>query len=424
MAATIALIAHDRRKNDLVDFARRHEPVLARYQLIATGTTAQCLQSQTGLQIEPMLPGPLGGDAQIAAQIAERWVVAVIFLVDATSAQAHEPTYEPLLRLCNLHSVPFATNLATAEAIISSLAKTQVAHLIFNPVAGQGDSEQELALIQELLEPHLHLQVHITTPTVGPAQLTKKAIAAEPDLIIASGGDGTVSAVAGTLINTAIPLGVIPRGTANAFAVALGISSAITPIRSACEVILAGKIRVVDVAYCNGKPMILLAGVGYEAEMAAKADRKLKNKWGPLAYLMAGWQQLSEQKLFATRIEFEDGVQHLRANAITIANAAPTTSVLAHGTGQVIVDDGLLDVTITTAETRLQTILSILSLLKAGLANTATQNQNVVTFTARRLKVTTDPAQKVVIDGEIVGTTPVEVECIPSGLTVLAPERA
>mgnify|MGYP002777002221 CR=1 FL=1 len=422
MPATIALIAHDRKKDDIVNFAKQHALFLSRYKLIATSTTGQRIQNATRLSVEQMLSGPMGGDAQIAAQVASGNVVAVIFLVDPLNAQPHEPDIQALLRICNVHNVPLATNLGTAEAIVAGLQKTPVAHLIFNPISGQGNAEQDLSLIQQLLYPQIHLHVHLTSKDTDPVQLVKDAIAAKADMIIASGGDGTVSAVAGALIGTGIPLGIIPRGTANAFSVALGIPTAIAPIRSACQVILGGYTRVVDAARCNGMPMILLAGIGYEAETVEKASRELKDQWGALAYLMAGWQQLDTQELFETEIDIEGEVHQLQAGAITIANTAPITSILAQGGGQVISDDGLLDVTIAAAETKLQAITGMLRMLGAALIKTGIEHQNLVHLCAKRMKVTTNPPQKVVLDGEIIGTTPIDIECIPGGLTVLVPK--
>lgn len=246
------------------------------------------------------------------------------------------------------------------------------------------------------------------------------ANATDTDIIIASGGDGTISAVAGALIGTGIPLGIIPRGTANAFAVALGIPRLLT-IRNACQIILAGQTRKVDAARCNGSPMILLAGVGYEAETVERASRELKDQWGAMAYLMAGWQLLDEQNQFEAEIEAEGEVQHIQAAAITIANAAPPTSVLAQGAGQVIYDDGLLDITIATAENKLQAVTTMLKMLGAALVKAGTQQQNVVHGRAKQIKITTNPPQKVVVDGEVIGTTPIDLECISNGLTVLAP---
>ena len=119
--ALLALIAHDRMKDDLVQFASRHREQLAGFALVATGTTGERVARGAGLEVERVLSGPLGGDAQIAARVAMGLVAAVIFLVDPLHAHPHEPDIQGLLRMCNVHNVPLATNLATAELVLHSL---------------------------------------------------------------------------------------------------------------------------------------------------------------------------------------------------------------------------------------------------------------------------------------------------------------
>lgn len=421
MTAAIAFIAHDSQKDEMMDFVKAHRALLSRFPLIATANTGIRLQQATGLEVERLLSGAEGGDLQIAVKVAHREIAAVIFFIDPLRIQPREPDSAALLRMCAVHNVAIAFNRVTAEAIASKLRQSRVAHLIFNPVSGQGNSEEELQFIQDTLEKQMQVQVHLTTPETSAEMLARDAIASKPDLIIASGGDGTVSAVAGALIGTDVPLGIIPRGTANAFAAAISLPLALTPIRNACEVILAGHTRTVDAALCNDKPLILLAGIGYEAETIERTDREAKRQWGPLAYIMSGWQQLSEQELFETEIEVEGSVKTFQAGAITIANAAPPTSVLAQGVGQVIFDDGLLDVTITTAESRMQAVTAMAKMFGAALVKMDATQENTAHFGAKKIRVTTNPPQKVVLDGEVIGTTPIEVQCIPDGLTVFAP---
>jgi methylglyoxal synthase len=418
MPTCIALIAHDSKKDDMVAFVNRRQSVLSKYHLIATGTTGQRINQSTGLEVERMASGPLGGDTQIAARVVTGDVAAVIFLVDPLYSQPHEPDIRALLRVCEVYDVPLATNTATAEAVVSQLQKSRVAHLIFNPVAGQGNPDQDLALIRRLLEPQVQVKVVLTSEDKDPAEQAEQAIAEGAELILASGGDGTISAVASSVIGKNIPLGVIPRGTANAFAVALGIP---TDIHSACETILAGTTRVVDAARCNGKPFILLTGIGFEAEMVDRANRDLKNRLGVLAYLLAGVQQFQEQTAFKAIIDIDGELTEVQTGTITVANAAPATSVLAQGFGQVIVDDGLLDLTIATPKTRLQGLNTLTSLFASALVNIPAERDDIIRLRTKKVRITTDPIQKVVIDGEILTPEAVELECLPHALTVLAP---
>ncbi len=118
MAPAIALIAHDKKKLDLVNFARDHVASLTKFALVATGTTGSVLADKVGLDVERVLSGPLGGDQQIGARIAEGRILAVIFFRDPLTAQPHEPDVSALMRLCDVHNVPLMTNLAAAEALV------------------------------------------------------------------------------------------------------------------------------------------------------------------------------------------------------------------------------------------------------------------------------------------------------------------
>ena len=119
---TIALIAHDGKKADMVAFATFNREKLKDYHLIATETTGKLLHSKVGLDVETVLSGPMGGDVQIASRVAQGLIAGVIFFVDPLNAHPHEPDIQGLLRVCNVHDVPLATNVATADLIISGEA--------------------------------------------------------------------------------------------------------------------------------------------------------------------------------------------------------------------------------------------------------------------------------------------------------------
>ncbi|ADQ67906.1 methylglyoxal synthase [Halogeometricum borinquense] len=117
----LALIAHDEKKPDLIEFAQNRQDDLEHLDLMATGTTGQRLIDATGLDIERKESGPLGGDMQIGAEIASETCHGVIFLRDPLTAQPHEPDITALLRICDVHDVPLATNLASADAVLDEL---------------------------------------------------------------------------------------------------------------------------------------------------------------------------------------------------------------------------------------------------------------------------------------------------------------
>ncbi len=422
LLATIALIAHESQISSLLKLVQEYESILCRYRLVAPPHIASQFPQQLNLSIQSLELN------QLETEIDSDNVLAVIFLIDPTLRAPAIPDVTDLSRLCSLHNIPFAFNLATAHPIINSLVPTRVAHLIFNPIAGQRDATQDLLKVRQILSPWLHLHVHLTSKEVDADQLTQQVIAAKPDLIIASGGDGTVSLVASQMMGTGIPLGIIPRGTANALSVALGIP---TTVEGACKLIIAGTTRRLDAAHCNQHLMTLLAGIGFEAETVGKATRELKNQWGVLAYLIAGWDQMGEQELFTTELEIDGLVHQFQAVAITVANAAPPTSVLAQGVGEVVFDDGLLDITIITLDRALQPTITnklqaaryLMNLYGSALIKTKAELPNLYHFRAERLKLTTSSPQKIVVDGEMIGTTPLEMTCMPGALTVLAPAK-
>jgi len=118
----IAIIAHDRMKADMVQFLNRNKAVLSRpdIRLIATGTTGGKAET-VGLKVKKMLSGPLGGDAQIAARVAEGKTNMVLFFKDPNSSHAHEPDISMLIRVCDVHNIPLATNEATAQLLLDAL---------------------------------------------------------------------------------------------------------------------------------------------------------------------------------------------------------------------------------------------------------------------------------------------------------------
>jgi len=117
----IALVAHDKKKDDIIDFAKRYKDILVKHELYGTGTTGKLINEQVGLEVTRFLSGPLGGDQQIGAKLAQGEMDMIIFLRDPLTPQPHEPDISALLRLCDVHSVPLATNLGTAEVLMRSL---------------------------------------------------------------------------------------------------------------------------------------------------------------------------------------------------------------------------------------------------------------------------------------------------------------
>lgn len=118
----IALIAHDNMKDEMLDFAKRYKSILQEHELFATGTTGKIINENTGLKVHRFLSGPLGGDQQIGAKVASGEMDMIIFLRDPLTAQPHEPDVSALLRISDVHAVPLATNIGSAEVFMKALA--------------------------------------------------------------------------------------------------------------------------------------------------------------------------------------------------------------------------------------------------------------------------------------------------------------
>ena len=117
---TIALIAHDNKKADMVNWALKSKQTLAKYELCGTGTTAKLVAEATDLTVKRYLSGPMGGDQQIGAKIAENKIDLVVFFWDPLESQPHDPDVKALLRIAVVYDIPIATNRATADYVIHS----------------------------------------------------------------------------------------------------------------------------------------------------------------------------------------------------------------------------------------------------------------------------------------------------------------
>ncbi len=117
----IGLIAHDSKKTLMQNFCIAYRGILCKHELFATETTGRLVEEVTNLSVHKFLAGPLGGMQQLGSQIAQNGIDALIFLRDPTAPKPHEPNVNDVVRLCDIHNIPMATNLATAELIVLAL---------------------------------------------------------------------------------------------------------------------------------------------------------------------------------------------------------------------------------------------------------------------------------------------------------------
>ncbi len=129
---SIALVAHDKKKPEIIQLSKKYRQVLARHKLYATGTTGTMIIAETGLEISLMKSGPLGGDQQIGSMVAMGHIDVVLFLRDPLTSQPHEPDISALLRLCDVQNIPLATNPCAAEIILDALSNDSIKCASYN----------------------------------------------------------------------------------------------------------------------------------------------------------------------------------------------------------------------------------------------------------------------------------------------------
>lgn len=294
--------------------------------------------------------------------------------------------------------------------------------IIANPVSGGGKWTENKADVIARLSPYFMLHILETTKEISAADLTQKAINNGAKTIIACGGDGTLTEVAGELIQTEISMGILPMGTANALAhVLFGFSTKLIPLSVACDVIIEGKTTKIDSAKCNENLMLLLAGLGFENKMITNADRSQKDVGGQFAYLQALWQAINKNEILTLEIQIDDfPVNTIETTSLVIANAAPFTTILAQGGGEPDIKDGLLDVTwIPPQQDMTDSVLSLAELAFSGLSEQPSPMQSEHRH-AKKITIHAQHDLEYVIDGEVFSASSLHIEIMPKSLNILS----
>jgi YegS/Rv2252/BmrU family lipid kinase len=289
--------------------------------------------------------------------------------------------------------------------------------LVFNPASGSGSDELEA--LRAHLEARFALTVFATCEAEDADHCAREGLELGPDLMIAAGGDGTVSMVAGVLVGSKIPLAILPRGTSNSIATGLGIAD----VTAALEVLEDGVPLALDTACANGQPMLLHASIGLHAAAIAGASRESKNRWGLLSYIAEGIAKLGELEPFEVELETDQQTITCRAVNVTAANVAPRKTVLAQGPAIISPTDGMLSVTIVTATSLLDAVVTGAHLFRTALQQEPATHDNVGHFSTKKLRVVASPLQPLLIDGEPAGEGALEIECIPKSLVVMVPRE-
>lgn len=294
--------------------------------------------------------------------------------------------------------------------------------LIVNPVAGGGKWKQYRDEVLSRLNEKFKVTIKETTPEIDGKALAEQAKDEKAEIVIACGGDGTLTEVASALINTDITMGIIPFGTANALSQVLhGYVSKVMPISTACDIIIRGDTLKIDTATCNDKVMLLVAAVGFEEQMISAADREEKNVGGQFAYLKGLWNAISNNENMTFEVAKDDkAAETLETPSFVIANAAPMTTALAQGAEQPDITDGKLDLTWLLPQPSSDRQFASLAELVLSPAESKKQSDSIRHERASSITLTFDKPTAYAVDGEIYEGDKLVIKTVPRSLTVLA----
>ena len=291
--------------------------------------------------------------------------------------------------------------------------------LIANPVAGGGKWATHQQTILSYLNAHFRVRVYQTREDYSAADCAKQAVEDNYNILVACGGDGTVTEVAGIAVEQNKTLGIIPLGTANALSqVVYGKRSVLNPIQTACEILCEQYATRVDTASCNNKLMLLVSAIGFESKMIEHADREEKNEGGQFAYLAGLWQAIRQNEPLTVTVAFDDAPPvKLNTPSLVVANAAPKSTALAQGGDEPDMTDGKLDVTWLQAEQE-PPLLSLAELVFSNKQRKAASD-NISHKKVSHITVSLPSTQRYVIDGEVYEDNHLHIQTAPGSLSLL-----
>ncbi|MGD1994962.1 MAG: diacylglycerol kinase family lipid kinase [Anaerolineae bacterium] len=291
------------------------------------------------------------------------------------------------------------------------------AFVVLNPVAGDGDTAVvKQALRRHLTSPDWSYALHETTPDEPIADVVRQNRERGYDLFIAVGGDGTVSGVAGGLVNTGIPLGIIPVGTGNGLAKDLAIPM---DVDQALQIIVKRPAqRFVDAMRVEGRFFILNVGIGLSAVMMRDTGREEKRRFGPVAYLWTGMKKLFGIQPHRFAVSIDEQTHRIDASEIIVANSGIVGDPFLRLAPEIEMDDGQVDVCIMRA----RTLLDYFKIAWDILLGRQRRGPSIRCLQATdHVSIDTRHNLPVQADGEFIGHTPIEIDVVPDAVLLIVP---
>jgi YegS/Rv2252/BmrU family lipid kinase len=285
-------------------------------------------------------------------------------------------------------------------------------HVIINPAAGQNDAI--LNKLNAVFHPAgVYWDVSITHASGDATRYARKAIEAGVDIVCAYGGDGTVMEVAHAVQGGEVPLAILPGGTANLMSVELGVPKDLT---QAAQIVVNedSRIKRVDMGQVGERYFMLRVGMGIAGEKVRLADRELKDRYGILAYTIAGLKAIKNAKQADYQVTVDGEEHNVQGLTCLIDNAGNLGMAGFSAAKNISVSDGLLDVIIVRDSGFSSTISAV-----ASIADKAPDPNSFYHWQGREISIVVDPPQVVQGDGEMWGESPVTAKVIPGVLPIL-----
>lgn len=290
----------------------------------------------------------------------------------------------------------------------------KIIHVVINPAAGQ--PQPILNQINDVCHPAgVEWSVSITQKSGDAMRFAREAIVDGAEVVGAYGGDGTVMEVAQAVKGGDVPLAILPGGTANLMSKELGVPK---DLSEAAKIMIDPNsvVRHIDMGQAGDKEFMLRVSLGFGAEKVKIADRQMKDKWGILAYSVAGLKALDKVPVANYHITIDGAVYDFPGKSCLIDNAGNLGVEDATASKWIDVSDGLLDVLLVRDAS-----FSSLDAVADSILHLERKSEGFRHWQGREISITCDPVQPVVGDGEVWGETPVSVKVLPGVLPILTP---
>lgn len=285
--------------------------------------------------------------------------------------------------------------------------------VLINPQARRGEATQQEAL-QTLRDLAFDcIEADFEKPEQFPELI--RQFHDRVDLVIVGGGDGSVNAAIEGLLDTKLPVGVIPLGTANNLARTLGIPNS---IGAACQIIAAGRQQAIDLGWVNGEYFFNVAGIGLSANINRAVAKSFKRRWGVVAYAVTALKLVSKQRRWHAEIRCNGETIRVKTYQITVCNGRYYGSGLTVAADAAI-DDCRLDLCSLEIQHWWQAAFLVPALTRGEYAT----GQGIRILQAQEIEIHTDRAQAIDTDGEITTQTPATFRVIPQAISIFVPEE-